>query len=275
LLRQRRELNLAHNYAMKLSRIIGFHAVIARLERRPETVVEIYASEDRDDARMARLNDAATRAGIDISRVDPSRLKALAQSDEHQGVVALVESVDTAAQFDDILKASLARAEAGGAPPLFLLLDQVQDPHNLGACIRSADAFGADAVVVPKHGSASLSAVAMKAASGATETTPVCEVTNLAQCIDTLKAAGVWVLGAEMETEATLFNTRLDGALAWVLGNEGKGLRRLTREKCDALVAIPMQGEVESLNVSNATAVCLYATQHARFSKSPRSGAKT
>jgi 23S rRNA (guanosine2251-2'-O)-methyltransferase len=250
---------------MKLSRIIGFHAVIARLNKRPDSVVEIYASAERDDARMARMTEAAAKAGIDVSWVDRSRLRTLAQSEEHQGVVALVESVDAVAQFEEVLSASRVRADAGGAPPLFLLLDQVQDPHNLGACIRSADAFGADAVIVPKHGSAPLSAVAMKAASGATETTPVCEVTNLAQCIDTLKAAGVWVLGAEMETEATLFNTRLDGALAWVLGNEGKGLRRLTREKCDALVAIPMQGEVESLNVSNAAAVCLYATQHARF----------
>jgi 23S rRNA (guanosine2251-2'-O)-methyltransferase len=256
--------NLAHNYAMKLSRIMGFHAVTARLERRPESVVEIYANSERGDARMARLTKAADAAGIEISRVDTSRLKALAQSDEHQGVVALVESSNEAASFEDLLKTTLTRAEAGGALPLFLLLDQVQDPHNLGACIRSADAFGADAVIVPKHGSAPLSAVAIKAASGATETTPMCEVTNLAQCIETLKESGVWVLGAEMETDTTLFNTRLDGPLAWVLGNEGKGLRRLTREKCDALVAIPMQGAVESLNVSNAAAVCLFATQAAR-----------
>jgi 23S rRNA (guanosine2251-2'-O)-methyltransferase len=250
---------------MKLSRIMGFHAVTARLERRPELVVEIYASEARDDARMLRLAAAAECAGIEISRVDPSRLRALAQSDEHQGVVALVEANTEILSFEDVLAASVKRAYAGGAPPLFLLLDQIQDPHNLGACIRSADAFGADAVIVPKHGSAPLSAVAIKAASGATETTPVCEVVNLVQCIETLKANGVWVLGAEMETEATLFNTRLDGPLAWVLGNEGKGLRRLTREKCDALVAIPMQGAVESLNVSNAAAVCLFATQAARF----------
>ncbi|MGL4233090.1 MAG: 23S rRNA (guanosine(2251)-2'-O)-methyltransferase RlmB [Casimicrobium sp.] len=255
---------------MKLSRIMGFHAVTARLERRAGTVVEIYASVDRDDARMARIIAAADVAGIEISRVDPSRLRALAQSDEHQGIVALVESSDAVVSFEDVLGAALKRAEAGGAPPLFLLLDQIQDPHNLGACIRSADAFGADAVIVPKHGSAPLSAVAIKAASGATETTPVCEVVNLAQCIEALKAAGVWVLGAEMETDATLFNTRLDGALAWVLGNEGKGLRRLTREKCDALVAIPMQGAVESLNVSNAAAVCLFATQAARNAQKTR-----
>jgi 23S rRNA (guanosine2251-2'-O)-methyltransferase len=149
-----------------------------------------------------------------------------------------------------------------------LLLDQIQDPHNLGACIRSADAFGADAVILPKHGSAPLSAVALKAASGATETTPICHVSNLVQCIETLQQAGVWVLGAEMETDATLFNTTLTGPLAWVLGNEGKGLRRLTRERCDALVAIPMVGAVESLNVSVATAVCLYATQAARAKSS-------
>jgi 23S rRNA (guanosine2251-2'-O)-methyltransferase len=252
---------------MKLSRIIGFHAVNARLSRRPGSVVEVYVSNDRDDARLAQLEVAASQAGIELERVPAARLKALAQSDEHQGVVALVEVEPSVADFGEILKAATTRHERGGAPALFLLLDQVQDPHNLGACIRSADAFGADAVVVPKHGSAPLSAVALKAASGATETTPVCEVINLAQCIEALKAAGVWVLGAEMETEATLFNSRLDGPLAWVLGNEGRGLRRLTREKCDALVAIPMQGAVESLNVSNAAAVCLYATQAARHAQ--------
>jgi len=248
---------------MKLSRIMGFHAVSARLERRPDTIVELFASNARHDDRLARLQALAATQAVDVQLVDPGRLKALAQSDDHQGVVALVESAGEEAgeaDIDTVLAAALAR----GKPPLFLLLDQIQDPHNLGACIRSADAFGADAVVLPRHGSAPLSAVAMKAASGATETTPVCYVSNLVQAIETLQAAGVWVLGAEMETDATLFNTRLDGPLAWVLGNEGKGLRRLTRERCDALVAIPMVGAVESLNVSVATAVCLYATQAAR-----------
>lgn len=248
---------------MKLARIMGFHAVNARLERRPETVVELYVSRDRHDERLARLQALADSLDIDAQLVDPGRLRTLAQSDEHQGVVALVEvSADGSSgeDFETVLAASLKRTR----PPLFLLLDQIQDPHNLGACIRSADAFGADAVVLPKHGSAPLSAVALKAASGATETTPVCTVNNLVQCIETLQAAGIWVLGAEMETEATLFNTSLTGPMAWVLGNEGKGLRRLTRERCDALVAIPMVGSVESLNVSVATAVCLYATQAAR-----------
>lgn len=242
---------------------MGFHAVNARLERRPETVVELYVSRDRHDERLARLQALADSLDIELQIVDPGRLHALAQSDEHQGVVALVEvSADgsSGADFETVLAASLERSR----PPLFLLLDQIQDPHNLGACIRSADAFGADAVVLPKHGSAPLSAVALKAASGATETTPVCTVNNLVQCIEALQAAGIWVLGAEMETEATLFNTSLTGPIAWVLGNEGKGLRRLTRERCDALVAIPMVGAVESLNVSVATAVCLYATQAAR-----------
>ena len=252
---------------MKLARIMGFHAVNARLERRPETVVELYVSRDRHDERLARLQALADSLDIELQVVDAGRLHALAQSDEHQGVVALVEVAadgSSGADFETVLEASLKRSR----PPLFLLLDQIQDPHNLGACIRSADAFGADAVVLPKHGSAPLSAVALKAASGATETTPVCTVNNLVQCIEALQAAGIWVLGAEMETEATLFNTSLTGPIAWVLGNEGKGLRRLTRERCDALVAIPMVGSVESLNVSVATAVCLYATQAARAKSS-------
>ncbi len=252
---------------MKLARIMGFHAVNARLERRPETVVEIFVSTSRQDERLARLKALADSLDIEIQAVDSGRLAALAQSDEHQGVVALVETAadgTTGADFDTVLARSLKKS----VPPLFLLLDQIQDPHNLGACIRSADAFGADAVILPKHGSAPLSAVALKAASGATETTPICHVSNLVQCIETLQQAGVWVLGAEMETDATLFNTTLTGPLAWVLGNEGKGLRRLTRERCDALVAIPMVGAVESLNVSVATAVCLYATQAARAKSS-------
>ena len=248
---------------MKLARIMGFHAVTARLQRRPESVVELFVWEARRDERIGELHALAATLDIEVQTVDAGRLTALAQSDQHQGVVALVEALadgSVGADFDTVLTASLKKS----TPPLFLLLDQIQDPHNLGACIRSADAFGADAVIIPKHGSAPLSAVALKAASGATETTPVCQVNNLVQCIEALQAAGVWVLGAEMETEATLFNTKLTGSLAWVLGNEGKGLRRLTRERCDALVAIPMVGAVESLNVSVATAVCLYATQAAR-----------
>jgi 23S rRNA (guanosine2251-2'-O)-methyltransferase len=263
--------NLADNYAMKLARIMGFHAVNARLSRRPGSVVEIYANQGRDDARMAQLVAAANEADVEIKWVDAPRLRALAQADEHQGVVALVESGSDVVSFEDALEQSLLRKSKQGTEPLFLLLDQVQDPHNLGACIRSADAFGADAVILPKHGSAPVSAVAMKSASGATETTPICSVNNLVQCIETLQKSGIWVLGAEMETSATLFNTTLTGALAWVLGNEGKGLRRLTRERCDALVAIPMQGAVESLNVSNATAVCLYATQAARHAAQQKS----
>lgn len=250
---------------MKLSRIMGFHAISARLERRPDSVVELFASSARRDDRIARLVATAEQHGLEVQFVDAGRLRALAQSDEHQGVVALVETSGEGvgeADFDAVLAASLKRS----VPPLFLLLDQIQDPHNLGACIRSADAFGADAVVLPRHGSAPLSAVALKAASGATETTPVCYVNNLVQCIEALQAAGIWVLGAAMETDATLFNTSLTGPTAWVMGNEGKGLRRLTRERCDALVAIPMMGAVESLNVSVATAVCLYATQAARAS---------
>lgn len=254
---------------MKLARIMGFHAVTARLSRHASSVVEIFVSSARNDARLAQLQALAEAADVPLQAVDAGRLKALAQSDDHQGVVALVEvSADgtVAADFDEVLSAAMARR----TPPLFLLLDQIQDPHNLGACIRSADAFGADAVIVPRHGSAPLSAVALKAASGAVETTPVCYVGNLVQAIESLKKAGVWVLGAEMETDATLFNTPLTGPVAWVMGNEGKGLRRLTREHCDALVAIPMMGAVESLNVSVATAVCLYATQAARAGASAR-----
>jgi 23S rRNA (guanosine2251-2'-O)-methyltransferase len=249
---------------MKLGRLMGFHAVLARIGRHPDSVVELYVSAGREDQRMRTLLAAAEAAGLEPRQVDASRLDALAQSHAHQGVVALVEAVALA----DSLPAVWASFAGRSAPPLVLLLDQVQDPHNLGAAMRSAAAFGADAVVVPRHGSAPRSAVAQKAASGAFETTPFIEVANLAQAIEWLKDHDVWVYGTEMEAETTLFDPTLDAALtgpvAWVLGNEGQGLRRLTRERCDRLVGIPMQGPIESLNVSVAAAVCLYATQAAR-----------
>ncbi len=246
---------------MKLSRLAGFHAVQARLERHPDSVLEVYALAGREDQRMVALESAVHAAGLELKRVDERRLAALAQSDEHGGVVALAEPVQLAASLEQCLSELAERRQPA---PLLLLLDQVQDPHNLGACLRSAAAFGVDAVVVPRHGSAPLSAAAQKAASGALEWVPLLEVANLAQAIAAVQQAGLWVLGAEMEAETTLFDTPLTGPMAWVLGNEGRGLRRLTRERCDRLVRIPMQGPIESLNVSTATAVCLFATQAAR-----------
>jgi 23S rRNA (guanosine2251-2'-O)-methyltransferase len=153
--------------------------------------------------------------------------------------------------------------DAPDEPPLLLVLDGVTDPHNLGACLRSADAFGAHAVVVPKDRAVGVNATVAKAASGAADTVPVITVTNLARALREMKDAGVWILGAETGGES-LFTADVSGPLAWVLGAEGEGLRRLTRELCDRMVAIPTQGTVESLNVSVAAGICLFATRRAR-----------
>jgi 23S rRNA (guanosine2251-2'-O)-methyltransferase len=148
-------------------------------------------------------------------------------------------------------------------PPLLLVLDGVTDPHNLGACLRSADAFGAHAVVVPKDRAVGVNATVAKAASGAADTIPVITVTNLARALRELKEAGVWIVGADAGGES-LFDADVSGPIAWVLGAEGEGLRRLTREHCDRIVGIPLAGSVESLNVSVAAGICLFATRRAR-----------
>ncbi|MCS6996963.1 MAG: 23S rRNA (guanosine(2251)-2'-O)-methyltransferase RlmB [Casimicrobiaceae bacterium] len=245
---------------MKLERLIGFHAVRARLARHPDSIVELYVLAAREDQRMRDLLAAARAAQLEPKRVDAARLDALAQGERHQGVIALAEPAVLTTSLD----ALCSEAERRAVPPLLLVLDQVQDPHNFGAAMRSAAAFGVDAVIVPRHGSAPRSAAAHKAASGAFEMVPIIEVTNLAQALETLKQHGLWVYGAQMGAEETLFTAELTGPLAWVLGSEGHGLRRLTRERCDRLVAIPISGAIESLNVSVAAAVCLYATQAAR-----------
>ena len=188
--------------------------------------------------------------------VDGSRLAALAGHGSHQGVVAIVEAQRPYVTLDDVL-ADLAE------PALLLVLDGVTDPHNLGACLRNADAFGAQGVIVPKDRAVGLNATVAKAASGAAETIPLIAVTNLARALADLKNRGVWVLGADERGE-NIHDADLSGPIAWVLGAEGQGLRRLTRESCDRLIAIPLSGAVESLNVSVAAGICLYATRAAR-----------
>ena len=227
-------------------------------------MVELFASSARRDERLAKLLALAEQQGLDVQFVDAGRLNALAQSATNIRALLRWSKVAAKALAKPISTRVLAASLKRAAPPMFLLLDQIQDPHNLGACIRSADAFGADAVVLPKHGSAPLSAVALKAASGATETTPVCYVNNLVQCIRDLcgpRASGCWRRDGNRRDAV---QHRLDRANRLGHGQRRQGLRRLTRERCDALVAIPMMGAVESLNVSVATAVCLYATQAAR-----------
>ena len=187
---------------------------------------------------------------------DTGRLDALAGSNRHQGVVAIVDAASAFVSLDDVL-------DTLEEPPLLLVLDGVTDPHNLGACLRNADAFGAHAVVVPKDRAAGLSASVAKAASGAADTVPLITVTNLARALRDLKDRGVWILGADAGGES-LFDADVSGPVAWVLGAEGAGLRRLTRELCDRVVGIPIRGSVGSLNVSVASGICLFATRQAR-----------
>jgi 23S rRNA (guanosine2251-2'-O)-methyltransferase len=244
-----------------LSPLAGFHAVTARLKRHPDTVDHIYLAVERIDARVRDLETLAAKEGVVVHKVERARLDRITKGDSrHQGVIAFVFPAPQAASVEELIAAA-------ATAPLFLILDGITDPHNFGACVRSADAFGCHGVIVPKDKSAPMNEVAAKAASGALETVPVLAVTNLARAMDELKAAGVWIYGAVSETGLELQNVptpQLAGPMAWALGAEGAGLRRLTQDKCDVLVRIPMAGSVESLNVSVATGVCLYATHAAR-----------
>ena len=242
---------------MKPQIIFGFHAVGARLRTRPESVREIYVDAKRDDKRMQALQEIAKGKELRVMAVDGKRLDGMCGTTRHQGVVAMVEPTQLPQFVDDVL-------EALTVPPLLLLLDGVTDPHNLGACLRVADAAGAHAVIAPKDRSVGLTAAAMKVASGAAESLPYITVTNLARTLRDLKDRDIWVVGADEGGTTTLFEATLAGPLAWVLGAEGEGLRRLTRENCDQIVSIPMFGAVESLNVSVASGVCLFEARRQR-----------
>ena len=236
--------------------VYGFHAVLARLRADPASVIEIFLDEGRKDARARDLVAAAERAGARLMLVPTKRLDGFYGGGRHQGVVARVEVRDFSKSIDSVLE--------GVEKPLLLVLDGVTDPHNLGACLRVANAAGAHAVLAPKDRAAGISPVVSKVASGAAEATPYLMVTNLARTLAALKEKNIWVVGADERAEKTLHESDLPGAIAWVLGAEGEGMRRLTRESCDLLVRIPMQGEVQSLNVSVAAGVCLFESVRRR-----------
>ncbi len=238
--------------AREKERIFGWHAVLSALERSGHRVRHIWMEEGRADGRASSVMRAAAAAHIPVQRIGHAGLDVLAGGGHHQGVAAECDPLDPASEQD--LDALLSRL----TQPLLLVLDGVQDPHNLGACLRSADAAGAHAVILPRDNAVSVTPVVRKVASGAAETVPVIRVTNLARTLDSLKAAGLWIAGASGEAQDEIFTADLGGPLALVLGAEGRGLRRLTRERCDFLVRIPMSGSVASLNVSAAAAVCLY-----------------
>ena len=240
------------------TRIIhGFHAVTARLRQHPDSIQEIYVDAQRRDPRARDLLKLAEGAGARIIQVDGKRLDGMAGNTRHQGVVARVNASQKVQHLDDVL-------DTLTEPPLLLVLDGVQDPHNLGACLRSADAFGVHAVIAPKDRAVGFNATVEKVACGAAETVPYITVTNLARTLRELKERDIWVVGADSEAETDLHGFKHTSALAWVLGAEGEGLRRLTKETCDQLVRIPMLGSVESLNVSVSTGVCLFEARRQR-----------
>ena len=242
--------------ASPLRLLIGFHAVQARLRADAASIEVLYVNAARHDRRMADLVGRAEAAGVKVVAADMQRLHQLAGSASHQGVVASAGPI-VSTSFEDVLGRT-------GPDTLLLLLDGVTDPRNLGACMRVADAAGVSAVIVPRDRSAAGSPEAAKAAAGAMESLPLIAVTNLARAMEEIREAGIWIAGADGDADSTLYDIDLVGPRAWALGAEGSGLRRLTREKCDWLARIPLAGTVESLNVSVAAGICLFATVRQR-----------
>ncbi len=237
--------------------IYGFHAVISRIRHNPQGVSELYVERERQDGRMQDLLRLAGENNIRVILAERHRLDNLSGHARHQGVVAMVAALPQYQDIHDVL-------EKLSEPALLLALDGVQDPHNLGACLRVADAMGVHAVIAPKDRAVGLNATVRKVASGAAETVPFITVTNLSRTLRDLRDEHIWAVGMASEAEHDLHTLKLDGAIVWVLGAEGEGLRRLTRETCDQLARIPMHGSVESLNVSVASGICLYETRRQR-----------
>lgn len=233
--------------------LFGLHAVQAALDQDADSVQAIWLDAKRHDKRMTTIIDSAKASGVVVHSVDKQTVTEKAGSDKHQGVVAQCRAP---AVKDEAWLACLL--ETLDEPPFLLILDGVQDPHNLGACLRTADAAGVHAIIAPKDRAASLTPTVIKVASGAAQTVPFIQVTNLSRTLKELKAAGVWLVGLDGYAEQTLYQTDLKGPLGIVMGAEGQGLRRLTKEHCDYLVKIPMLGSMESLNVSVAAGVCLF-----------------
>ncbi len=238
--------------------LIGFHAVTARLRHAPESVRDVYVDGRRRDRRMQQLVELARAAGRNIHAVPVERLDGLAKGGRHQGVLAQAEAIQMAKDLDSLLE------DLGDTPALLLVLDGVTDPHNLGACLRTADGAGAHAVIAPKDRSVGLNATVRRVACGAADTVPYFTVTNLARTLRRLREHGIWLVGTDDQASHPLHTSDARRGTAWVLGAEGEGMRRLTRETCDELVRIPMAGSVESLNVSVAAAICLYETVRQR-----------
>jgi 23S rRNA (guanosine2251-2'-O)-methyltransferase len=248
------------------SRLYGLHAVQTMLSQAPQRVVTLWLDKARQDQRLSQLAELAGKAKVAVTWSERKELDRLAEQGRHQGVVAEIRGGEPRSEaFLDELLTNLE------VPPFLLVLDGVTDPHNLGACLRTADAAGVHAVIAPRDRACGLNATVRKVASGAAETVPFVQVTNLARTLRMLRDNGIWVVGTALEgASGNLYQGRLTGPLALVLGAEGQGIRRLTRENCDELVYIPMQGLVESLNVSVATGIVLFEAMRQRSSNASR-----
>jgi 23S rRNA (guanosine2251-2'-O)-methyltransferase len=240
--------------------IFGLHAVEAVLQNQPKRVMRLCVQKERRDHKMESLILLAKTLDIPVEQLPKQELDRMTNAANHQGVLVFCEKARVYSENDlSLLLQSLS------VPPLVLVLDGVQDPHNLGACFRSADAAGVHAIIAPKDKSVGLTPVVTKVASGATESVPFVQVTNLARALTKLKELGIWIYGAAGEADQTIYQTKLVGPAAIVMGAEGEGMRRLTREHCDVLVKIPMFGTVSSLNVSVATGVVLFEVVRQRL----------
>lgn len=232
--------------------LYGLHALQAVIDNEPERLIEVLVLKGRDDERLINIVNQARRFGVSVQFCHRKVLDDKVNGEQHQGIVVRAKPAKTLDESD------LDRLLETTASPLLLVLDGVTDPHNIGACLRTADAAGAHALIVPKDKSGGLTGTARKVACGAAEVVPFIQVTNLARTLKQLQEKGVWVVGTAGEAEQLIYDCKLAGPMALVMGAEGKGMRRLTRETCDELVKLPMAGSVSSLNVSVATGICLY-----------------
>lgn len=233
--------------------LAGVHAVMTALKTRPDAITRVLLEQPSQNRRLNELESLARQAGIRVNKAARSELDQVSEIERHQGVLA---EMTASAEWSEADLAKLL--DQLDTDPLLLVLDGVTDPHNLGACLRTAEASGVQAVIVPRDRASGLTAVVRKSSAGAAELVPLVQVTNLARTLRALKDRGIWLVATSDQAEVSLYDQNLKGPLALVMGSEGQGIRRLTAELCDYLVSIPMAGAIESLNVSVATGVCLY-----------------
>lgn len=237
--------------------IYGFHAINARLWQNAKSIVDLYILENKNDIRTREVLEKALHEGVRVHFASMERLNTIAKGARHQGVVGFIDASKNHVYLEDVL-------DTLREPAFLLILDGITDPHNLGACLRTADAMGVHAVIAPKDKSAGLNATVSKVACGAAENIPYITVTNLARTLRNLKEYGIWVVGTDVDAQANLFHYEIPQSVAWVMGSEGEGMRRLTREHCDMLVSIPMFGTVQSMNISVSAGMVLAETRRQR-----------